>query len=108
MNETNQMNQTDQMDRIDPNEQDRLADFFSSLLPPESSHELRFCQDMSLARIQHLSLGRAGLQIQRDIQRIEREVVPMGLARRRAGSAISDPFEVVQSLQSPVGQTVLR
>src|SRR5262250_237401 len=63
---------------------------------------------MSLARVQRLSLGCARLQIQRDIQRIEREVVPMRLARRRTGSTITDPFEVVQTLQSFVGQTILR
>jgi len=46
-------------------------------LAGKAAHKLRLCRDATLARLQDLNFSRAGLQIQRDIQRIKLEVVPI-------------------------------
>jgi len=58
-------------------------------LAGEAAHKLRLCRDTTLARLQDLNISHAGLQIQRDIQRIELEVVPIQLTRRWTGPSVA-------------------
>ena len=79
-------------------------EYAASVITSYSIHytKLYDSQDMALARIQYLRLGRPRFQIKHLVQGVQLEEIAVRLSRRRAGPSIADTFEIVHPLQRPV------
>src|SRR5438034_9280964 len=77
-------------------------------LSSECAHQLALAEEMWFERLHNMLLRRARFQLQRSVERVQFEVIPMRLSRRWARAPIAHLFEVVDALASASRQRLLR
>src|SRR6266446_5095449 len=68
------------------------------------THKLSFGQDVTIHRTQQFLLGRTGFQHQIDVERIKLQVIAVRFPWWRARPAVTDAFEIVDTLFGAKGQ----